>query len=192
MDREIKTILKETVYSGFNKVVRYIFKLKAFDNKSEIICDREIFQKKDGVSILLYDSKKEKIILIKQFRAGYYIGSGKSYALEVIAGLVDKKEESLEETAIREVKEETGLIVKSLDKILNYFIDVNSSTMQMTLFFGNVDSTNVQKYAGLPEENENIEILLFSIDEIKNMLKNNEISSSNTLIAIQWFILNFK
>ena len=44
---------------------------------------------------------------------------------------------------------------------------------------------------GLENENENILVKAFKINEVKDMLKRKKIKNGVTLIALQWFFLNY-
>ena len=44
---------------------------------------------------------------------------------------------------------------------------------------------------GLESENEDILVKSFKVDSVREMLKNNQITNGLTLIALQWFFLNY-
>ena len=44
---------------------------------------------------------------------------------------------------------------------------------------------------GLDNENEDILVKSYSVDEVKSLLKNKEIINGVTLLALQWFFLEF-
>ncbi|MDD2839581.1 MAG: NUDIX domain-containing protein [Rickettsiales bacterium] len=186
---KIKILKKENCYTGFNSVNKYVFEFESFDKKNILTCEREILERKDSIAVVLYDNNKDKLLLIQQFRSGCYIKKNIKYPFEIVAGLIDKND-TIENTVIREVKEESGVEISKLLKICSFFPEINFSTREMHLFCGKFDSTKIKNYAGLKEENEDIKILLFSKEEVKNMLKNNEIINSHSLIALQWFFLN--
>jgi len=187
--KKIKIIKKENCYNGFNKINNYLFEFESFDKKNKLTCEKEIFERKDAIAIVLYDSEKDRLLLIQQFRPGCYIKKNIDCPYEIVAGLVDKND-TMESAITREVKEESGVDILKILKIGSFFPEISFSTREIHLFCGKFDSSKIGKYAGLKEENEDIKILLFSKDEVKNMLKNNEVINSHSLIALQWFFLN--
>ena len=44
---------------------------------------------------------------------------------------------------------------------------------------------------GLQSENENILVKSYKVEQVRNMLKNKEIKNGLTLIALQWFFLEY-
>ena len=44
---------------------------------------------------------------------------------------------------------------------------------------------------GLKSENENILVKSYKVEQVRNMLKNKEIKNGLTLIALQWFFLEY-
>ena len=44
---------------------------------------------------------------------------------------------------------------------------------------------------GLESENENILVKSYKIDHVRKMLKNKQITNGLTLIALQWFFLEY-
>jgi ADP-ribose pyrophosphatase len=127
--------------------------------------------------------------MIQQFRPGSYIKKDVPYPLEIVAGLVNKND-IIENTIIREVREEVNCKVLKIIKIGVFFPEISFSTREIHLFCGKFDSSKIDNYGDLKKENEEIKILLFSKEEILSKLKTNEIINSHSIIALQWFFLN--
>ncbi|HSQ98231.1 MAG TPA: NUDIX hydrolase [Rickettsiales bacterium] len=187
--KNIKILKKESCYAGFNKINNYLFEFESFDGKNKLTCEKEIFERKDAIAVVLYDNVNDKLLLIQQFRPGCYIKKNIDCPYEIVAGLVDKND-TMENAITREVKEEANVEILKILKIGSFFPEISFSTREIHLFCGKFDSSNVNKYAGLKSENEETKILLFSKDEVRSMLKNNKIINSHSLIALQWFFLN--
>ena len=66
----------------------------------------EYLDKSDAVCFVLFNETKEKVILVRQYRPG-----PKDFTLEICAGLIDRGESPIE-AAFRELREETGYILK--------------------------------------------------------------------------------
>ena len=71
-----------------------------------------VAHRNDAVAVLPYDPKLGKVVLIEQFRIAA-IHEENPWLLELVAGIIDK-DNSKEEIAILEAKEEAGLEVKKL------------------------------------------------------------------------------
>jgi len=186
-----KIISKKNLYKGFFQTNELKFTHQKHDGSWSKAVSREIFSGAHVSTLLPFDPKKKEIILIQQFRAGAILRYNKDYLYEIVAGIIGKNENP-EDTAIRECLEETGCKVKKISPIQSYFPAPGSSESFYHLFFGEVDSFKGQRIKGLENESEDILVKSFKIDEVKKMLKNKLILNAVTLIALQWFFLNYK
>ena len=134
--------------------------------------------------------KNNKIILIDQFRTGILNKNHDPIIKEIVAGIIDKGEKP-EETAKRECKAEIDCDILQLTKIFSYYPAPGSSESYYHLFLGEVNSFEGTRIKGQQEENEDILAKCYSIEEVKKLLKNNQIVNGLTLIALQWFFLNY-
>lgn len=136
----------------------------------------------DGVIIYsLYGEKQDRVVLIRQYRCPL-----DGYIYEFPAGLVDPGE-TFKEAGIRELKEETGLD----------FTPADAPEMYCKPFFTTVGMTDescgtIYGYAsGVPskagqEENEEIEIVLADKDEVRRILK-----EENVAIMCAYMLMHF-
>jgi nudix-type nucleoside diphosphatase (YffH/AdpP family) len=71
--------------------------------------------------VLPYDPVRDRVLLIEQFRAGPYArGDAQPWMLEPIAGRIDGGE-TPEQSARREAVEESGLTLKDLHLVAQYY-----------------------------------------------------------------------
>ena len=141
-------------------------------------------------SLLPYDSKRKEIVLIQQFRAGVISRYDEDYLYEIVAGIIDEGENP-EETAARECLEETGCKVKKIHPIQAYFPAPGSSESYYHLYLGEIQAFDGERIRGLEKENEDILVKSFKVDEVRQMLKEKKIINGLTLIALQWFFLEY-
>lgn len=111
----------------------------------------------DGIGILTIlkykDGRPEEIVLQKQFRPPV-----EGVCIEMPAGLIDENE-SIEEAALRELKEETGYVGKIVGKTPTIFNDPGFTNTNLSLVTAEVDMSlpeNLDPKTML-EENEFIE-----------------------------------
>ena len=126
----------------------------------------------DGVVIYsLYGEKRDRVVLIRQYR--YPVGG---YVYELPAGLVDPGE-NYHETAVRELKEETGLTLEPIeaDEIYEkpYFTTVGMTDESCATVYGYASGTVSEKYQ---EDSEEIQVILADREEVRRLLKEEQVA----------------
>ena len=107
-----------------------------------------------------------------------------------MAGIIDKGENP-KQAAIRECKEETGCDVTKIIDIFSYYPAPGSSESYYHLFLGEVKSFEGERIFGQNHENEDILVKSYDIEEVRDLLNQKKIVNGVTLIALQWFFLNY-
>jgi GDP-mannose pyrophosphatase NudK len=150
----------------------------------------EVYFRPDAVAVLLVDLDKKVFLLTRQFRMPTYLNGNKSgYILEACAGLIDEGE-SPEETAKREVKEETGYSIDDLNKVGAIYTSGGGITEYLHLFIARLDSAGPHEDGGgLEEEGENIEIVTVSFQQAEEELRNGKINDAKTLMLLQHYFM---
>ena len=122
---------------------------------------REYVHSKDAVCAVIYDTVRDKYIFTKQFRPG-----PKMEILELCAGMMDGQENEIE-TMKREILEETGYQTDTINQIVKPFYSTpGKSNERMSIYFATV-SKKVAQGGGLESENEEIQVIEMSKDDIK-------------------------
>ena len=189
MNSNFKVTNKKNLYNGFFKMNEISLKYKKYDGSWSNEIKRELFGGAQVSAVLPFDPIKKKIVLIQQFRPGTISKNTNNYLNEIVAGIIDPGE-SPEIAAKRECLEETGYKIKKLTPIQGYFPAPGSSESFYHLFLGEVDSKNGKKIMGLDNENEDILVDSFKVNQVKKMMQEGKFINGLTLIAIQWFFLN--
>ncbi|MCG3716749.1 NUDIX domain-containing protein, partial [Aliarcobacter butzleri] len=131
----------------------------------------EAVRSHDSVSILLYHTQKNAILLVKQFRVPVYLNDkSQTFTYELCAGLVDK-EKSLEEIAIEEIDEECGYEVnkKDIQKVTSFFTNVGISGAKQHLYFAKIDES-MKIHDGGGVNDEQIELYFLPINSIDEFI----------------------
>lgn len=135
----------------------------------------------DAVVIAAIYKDSEKLVLIKQFRVPI-----NDYLYELPAGLIDKGEDVLE-AAKRELKEETGLKVVSIknSKVTPLYASAGMTNESLAVIYCLCEGDPSTKYV---EEDEDIEVMLISKEEAKDMLNSEIKLDVKTYLVLQSFI----
>ena len=188
MKNEVKILSKKNLYTGFYKLTELTLKHKKHNGKWSKSIKREIFSGAHVATVLPYDPKKKKIVLINQFRAGVINQNINPIITEIVAGFISKNEKPVK-AAMRECEEETGCKVINIKKMFSYFPSPGSSESYYHLYFAEVDSFNGIRITGQTDENEDILVKSYTVTEVKKLLMENNILNGLTLIALQCFFL---
>lgn len=131
--------------------------------KAQYFQDKE--EKMDAVIIAALHLESNKIVCIRQFRVP--LGD---YIYELPAGLIDG-DESLEEAATRELKEETGFTLVDIDHEKTkkrIYASAGMTDESAAIVFCTCKGNVSKEYM---EEDEDIEVVLLSQEEAKQLLK---------------------
>ena len=182
---------EEIVYDGY-------LKIKATEgvNKNGTSIKREVMSRtRSGndysVAGTLYDTEKNVFYLVSQYRAGAAT-EDERYITEVVAGTMEEGEEP-KECFTREAMEEVGFDVKQIVGAGSYYTSPGGTSEKIFLFHATGIKTEIG--GGLAEENEDIEIIELTFDEIVSMLQKREINDIKTrllLIEVYMSITNNK
>jgi ADP-ribose diphosphatase len=146
----------------------------------------DVLRRGQAVAIVLYDPDRDAVVLVEQFRLPALLAGSSPWQLEAAAGLIDT-DETPEAVAIRETHEETGLVlIGEPIRIQRYLSSSGNSDESVTLFCGRVDSTAAGGMHGLPEEHEDIRVVVKTVAEIEALIDAGAIESGHTLIALYW------
>lgn len=138
----------------------------------------------DAVVICAYHKTYKKLVLIKQFRVPI-----NDYIYELPAGLVDEKEDMIKAVE-RELKEETGLNLLSINEINSkdkVYLSPGMTDESVAFVYCLCDGEISSEFL---EEDEDIEAILVSREEAKKILESNEKIDIKSLLMLQMFIIS--
>ena len=146
---ESKKYILEDVFKVEEAYLRY----EKFNGEMSGTVRRISLERGDSVAVLIFNKNTNKIILISQFRYPSY-KSGDGWIVEAIAGIIDANE-TPEEAARREVQEETGLDVETLEHIATFYPSPGGSSERIFLYYSEVFRDQVDgEIGGLACERE--------------------------------------
>lgn len=137
---------------------------------------RELMVRKNAVAALLYDTVKEKYILISQWRPG-----SASDIIEIVAGTLDKPGEDPRDAMKREIDEEVGYSTDSIKLIDECYMSPGGSSEVITIYFCEV-SKKIGAGGGVPGELEEIDTIEMDREE----LMTTRFKDAKTIIAVNW------
>lgn len=147
---------------------------------------REVYDRGNGATILLYNQTQKTIILTRQFRLPTFVnGNETGMLIEACAGLLDR--EHPEDCIKRETEEETGYKIRDVRKIFEAYMSPGSVTEILHFFIAEYSKDmKVNEGGGAEDEEENIEVLEMNIDEAMHMIEDGRIKDAKTIMLLQY------
>ncbi len=189
MKKKVRILQKKLAYDGYFKVFRYQLKHTLYDGKWGAKIAREVFERGNAAAVILYDPKRDKLVLIEQFRIGALVAELNPWVIEIVAGKIERGE-SAKEVIKRESLEESGCKPSRLMHITDFQPSGGGASEIVSLFCGKVDSKNVGGFYGVKEEGEDIKVTIKSLNDAMKMIEKGVIANSASIIGIQWLALN--
>ena len=184
----VKILKHETIYQGFARLDRYRLRHRLYSGGWSGDMDREIFERRHTVGVLLYDPQRDKLVLVEQFRLPCHLAGFPAWELEIVAGMVEYDGESAADLARREAKEEAGIeIIGELLPVHHYMPSPGACTERVEILCGRVDSKGAGGIHGLAAEHEDIKVVVLSATQALKLLRTDKIQNGLTAMALYWF-----
>lgn len=193
----VDVVETETVYNGYFRIDRYTFEHESFAGGTVGPFQREVFERGHAVAVLPYDPVSDTVVLVEQFRVGAFVARADSHIaddagawlVEVVAGIIEP-DETPEEVAIRECKEEAGLDVLAIERLTTYLVSPGGTTECVHLYVARVDATGAGGVHGLAAEHEDIRVHAVPAATAFAWAEDGRLHNATFLLAMQWLKLN--
>ena len=174
----------ELEYSGFIKIEKSRLRFEKFNGTMSEEVTRYRHYRGDAVAVIIFDNVCNQVLLIKQFRYAVHARTSNGWLVECVAGM-QEKEENLEDVAHREVYEETGLKLTSLNLMTEYFFSPGSCSDKVYIFLGTVENPEqTTEIHGLSHEGEDIKVWWVPLVTALAMCDASEIQDAKTIVGL--------
>ncbi|RUO48670.1 ADP-ribose diphosphatase [Pseudidiomarina aquimaris] len=189
---DYQIIEKTTVRKGFLSIFKYRLKHRLFAGGWSQEFEREVMDRGHAVMVIPYDIARDRLVVLEQFRIGALQQEESPWLLEFVAGMIDKPEESAASVAQRELDEEAGLTVEKMHYALTYLSTPGGCTEKISIYIGEVDSSQAASHGGLATENEDIKVHVLPRSEVMELLEQGKINNAASVIGLQWLQLHLE
>lgn len=189
-DRDVEIVATTAAFRGAHLGIdRVRFRHRLYSGEWSAPRDYEVMRRGQAAAIVLYDPERDTVVLVEQFRLPALLAGAAPRQLEIAAGLIDAADETPEAVAVRETREETGLdLIGAPIAIQRYLPSTGNTDECVFLYCGRVDSRLAEGIHGLPEENEDIRVLVKTMLEIEQLLDEGGIENGHSLVALCWLL----
>lgn len=177
-------IIKDKLLSDNYFVLRNFTYELTRSNGEVVRHKREVYDRGNGATILLYNRDKNSVLLIRQFRIATYInGNETGELIETCAGLLD--DDTPEDCIRKEAMEETGYQVGQVEKLFEAYMSPGGVT-EIVHFFAAEYSEAMRTHAGGGVEDEEITVLELPFPQALAMVKAGRIRDGKAIMLLQY------
>jgi ADP-ribose pyrophosphatase len=170
---EIKNVKSLGKYKIFE-----LFQEKVINPRNNKLLDF-LYLKLSDWTVVVPITRDNHIIMVKQYRIG-----AKKYFYEFPGGLIDRGEEPLH-AAKRELSEETGYYSDKFTLLTEVYPLPAFQTSKCFIYLA--EEVEFKSEINL-DDGEDIETVVFTLDEVKEMIKNNKIDNAIMMLAFLTFL----
>lgn len=183
MSTHFKLIKQKLLSENWFVLRNYTYELTT-RNGETLRHKREVYDRGNGATILLYNREKNSVVLIRQFRIATWVNGNESGMLiETCAGLLDN--DTPEDCIRKEAIEETGYAVGKVEKLFEAYMSPGGVTELLHFFAAEYDES-LRNNAGGGVEDESIEVLELPFPQALAMIKSGEIRDGKTIMLLHY------
>jgi ADP-ribose pyrophosphatase len=171
LQKRARTLKSKTLYRG--RIVE--LRLDRVIEPGGVEATREIIYHPGSVVVIPH-LPDGRIILVRQYRY-----AAKASLWELVAGGLEKGE-TPQQGARRELIEEAGYRARVLKPVLDFYPSPGILSEKMHL----VEAFDLTPAKGEPDEDERIEVGIFTVEEVMSMIRKRKIHDGKTLVGILW------
>lgn len=149
---------------------------------------REVYDRGNGATILLYNRQRRTVVLTRQFRFPTYVNGYHGFLIETAAGLLDNLDP---ESRIRaEAEEETGYRITNVQKVFEAFMSPGSVTEKLFFFIAEYQAHHrASSGGGIKAEGEDIDVLEMPLEQALEAIDDGLIADGKTIMLLQHIAL---
>lgn len=167
---KIKRVKREVAYEG--NIITMYNDYMVNDNGEKAKWD---FIDHPGAAAVVAVTDEGKLLMVRQYR-----NSIDGMTLELPAGKLDYAGEDMMECAARELREETGYVAEKMEWLIN----IHSWIAFTNELIGVYVATNLKAAIQKLDDFEYIDVEEYTVDELKSMIFNREITDGKTIAGI--------
>lgn len=176
-------VIKDKILSDNYFILRNITYDLSRSGGETIRHKREVYDRGNGATMLLYNREKKTVVLTRQFRVATWVnGNPDGMLIEACAGLLDADEPEV--CARKEAMEETGYLVGEVEKLFELYMSPGGVTELIHFFMAEYADAQ-REFAGGGVEDEDIDVLEMPFARALEMVKTGEIRDGKTVILLQ-------
>ena len=182
MDK-VRTLEKRRVFDDIFAIEEAVIEHRRHDGSWSEPRRQLSFERGDSVAALLVNRETGNLVLIDQFRYPTF-EKGPGWLTEIVAGGLDE-DETPEAAMIREIREETGCEIASLEHISTFYVSPGGTSERVILYYAEITSCE-GRTSGLGVGDEDIKVIEKSSEVLWQEFLAGSLQDAKTIIALLW------
>jgi len=185
---KIRTLDSQVLSDDWYLLKKYTFEQQRRDGEWQRQ-SREVYDRGNGATILLYNLTQQSVVLTRQFRYPVFVNGHDGWLLEAAAGLLDNLDAEARIKA--EAEEETGYRIERVERVFEAFMSPGSVTEKLHFFIARYDaSQRVSDGGGMKEEGEDIDVVEMPFADALAAIGDGRIVDAKTIMLLQHLALS--
>jgi len=179
---EIRIIDSKILSDDWYSLKKYTFDIQRRNGEWQRQ-SREVYDRGNGATLLLFNRNRKTVILTRQFRFPIFMNGHDGYLIETAAGLLDNMDP---ESRIKaEVEEETGFRLSKVQKVFEAYMSPGSVTEKLYFYIAEYDEEKrASAGGGIEAEGEDIEVLELTLDAALAAIESGLIVDGKTIMLL--------
>ena len=179
---EVRIADSKVLSDDWYTLKKYTFDIRRQDGEWQRQ-NREVYDRGNGATILLYNREKRTVTLTRQFRFPVFVNGHEDNLIEAAAGLLDNMDP--ENRIKAEAEEETGYRIENVQKVFEAYMSPGSVTERLYFYIAEYHPDDkVSQGGGLEDEGEDIEVLEMTLDEALAGIESGLIVDAKTIMLL--------
>ena len=179
----VRVLSSEVLHQGWATLKSVTMELTRRDGRQTQM-ERLVLDHGDGAAVLLYDTARGMVLLVRQYRPAAFLGGQTEPMLEACAGKLDGDDPA--DCVRREAVEELGYRVTTLEPVGAFFSTPAVDQEKIHGFIAPyTPADRIAEGGGLEDEGEDIEVVEMAFDEAYGLIASDGMVDAKTIILLQ-------
>jgi len=186
--RQLRAVIRSRtpLHEGFLRVYQYEIEVEKHAGGIRR-SSWEMMERGNAVAVLGHDPGRDQVVLANEFRPGAMVAGDYPYLDNLVAGVIENNETALE-AAVREMREEAGLVLSNPVLIHpGAYVSSGGTSEKISIVYGTVDTAHAGGVHGNATENEDILTIVLPAKVFIERVRSGDINDLKTLVAGYWF-----